>query len=76
MPKEATNAAPTFSAMMEDIWKIWQGNSDSENPPDTTTEDLINEIFLAELVFEVLMHCFYILFGFIKHYWGTLKLIK
>ena len=64
----AVNASALFSWMMEKMKQIWQKKADNIPLPLTTTENIIDDVFLVALLYEVMMAYFDIVAETLKHY--------
>ena len=70
------NMSALFSWMMEEMRQIWQKKSDDIPITHTTTENIIDDVFLAAFLYDVMMVYFDIVAETLKHYRCTLKLAK
>ena len=64
----AVNTSALFLWMMEEMRQIWQKKADDIPLPHTTTENITVDVFLAALLYDVMMAYFDIVVETLKHY--------
>ena len=68
------NTSAIFSWMMEKMQQIWQKKSNNSPLPNMTTENIMDKVFIAELLYSVIMVYFDNVVETLKHYQCTVKL--